>query len=159
MAIAATDQEIKEVNRKKAFLKRYKKTVAKIERLKIKLEELQNRMENIKAVSYSHEPRGSVRVTIDDLLADKVEYEKRIDKLKSLSIQYKAEITSVIDELEDTKDIDVLELSFIDCLDIDEVAMKMGYTTRYTIKLYSKAINKISLEGQYKDSICSVSVQ
>lgn len=142
-----TDEYIKEKNTKKAFLKRYKKTIVKIERLNMKIFEIENRMKNIKSVSYGQEPKGTVRVSMEDLLNDKIEYEKRIARLKDLSNKYKNEIAYVIDELEDIKEIEVLELSFIDCLDIEDVASKMGYTKRYTIKLYSKAINNISLEG------------
>ena len=111
----------------------------------IKIERLQEKLVNVKAIAINDEPKGGTSISQLDLLNDKIDYEKRLKKLKDLSVIYKEEITNVIDKLDDTKYIDVLELFFIDCLDFDDIANCLNFSVRYTITLYSKGIELISL--------------
>jgi uncharacterized protein Yka (UPF0111/DUF47 family) len=142
------DIDIQELEFKKRFLKRYKKNLALIERLNEKVDNLTNRIESIKSPIISDMPRGGVPVTKEDLIADKLETEERIERLKIKGKKYKGEILDIIDELDDTRYADILESFFIDCESLDNIADNMGYTLRHVIRLYSEAIISIDLECQ-----------
>ena len=130
---------------KKNYLKRYKKNQAKIKRLEEKIEYIDSKLTKVSSMPMNGEIRGSNGVSKEDLIIDKIDYEKRVEHLKTIGKQYKYEITSAIDSLDDTRHIDVLESFFIDCLTFDETAIRLGYTLRHTIALYSQAIDRIEI--------------
>ena len=94
------DQSIQEIEkRKKRSLKRYRKNLACIRRLEEKLVNLDERITAIKLPSLSGMPRGGTPVTLADLVSDKVDLEKRIEKLKAKSRNLKEAIYAEIDSL------------------------------------------------------------
>lgn len=139
------DFEIQERDRKKIFLKRYKKNVALIDRLYNKVEILDRRSETVKSPNYSGMPRGGTPITAFDLKDEKNDLLARIDRLKKKGEIYKSEILEVIDNLDDTRYAEVLESYFIDCKDLSEIAEEMGYSIRHVKSLYSKGIDSITL--------------
>jgi DNA-directed RNA polymerase specialized sigma subunit len=130
----------KAIEKKKKFLKRYKRNLACIDRLKIKLQNLDIKIKSAKSPNYSGMPRGGVPVTIEELLSDKVDLELRIEKLKSKKSDLKNKVLEEIDNLEDDRYVEVLESFFIDCKTHAEIAEDMGYQERHVIRLYSEAI-------------------
>lgn len=137
-----------EVSKKKKFLKRYRKNKSCIDRLEDKLTTLNNRIESVRSPSLSGMPRGGTPVTVDDLIADKIDLEKRIKRLKSKSRNLKEEIIDEIDTLDDPRYCEVLEAYFIDCLTIEEIADKEGYTERHMYRLYNEAVTALTVVGQ-----------
>lgn len=130
---------------KKAYLRRYKKNIELINRLNEKLEMLNDRMITVKSPNYSGMPRGGTPVTQEDLISEIVELEDRIRRLKDKSRKLKVEILSKIDEIEDSRYAEVLESYFIDCKDFGLIADETGYTIRHIIRLYTEAINTMSI--------------
>jgi hypothetical protein len=130
---------------KKAYLRRYKKNIELIDRLKDKLEMLNERLITIKSPNYSGMPRGGTPVTQDDLISEIMELEDRIKRLKDKSRKLKVEILSKIDEIEDSRYAEILESYFIDRKDFSCIAEDMGYNIRHVIRLYTEAINIMSL--------------
>lgn len=145
--------ECKEIEKKKAYLRRYKKNLAKIKRLEEKVEYINERMINLRAIRITDEPRGTTSISKAELLSDKIEYEERIERLKIKSRQLRKEIAEAIDTLEEVRHIDVLEAFFLDCLTFEEISEKLGYTLRHTIHLYSEGIKrtKISLDSHFEN--------
>lgn len=142
-------QEIESLRiKKKRSLKRYRKNLACIARLEIKLALLDDRITGLKSPSLSGMPRGGVPVKLEDLLSDKMDLEDRIKRLKAKSRGLKNEVCEEIDSLEDSRYCEVLELRFIDGLSFDEIAEEMGYTERHIINLYSEAITLLSVKDQ-----------
>lgn len=129
-----------EIDRKKRYLKRYRKNKACIAQLKNKLLFLNDRIEGLKAANISGMPRGGQPVRIEDLLSDKMILEKRIESLKVKGEELKVTILAEIDTLDDPRYTDVLERFFIDGLDFDTIADQIGYTERHVTRLYSEAI-------------------
>ena len=140
-----TPEMLAELEVKKKYLKRYKKNKALIDRLKIKVSILDERITSLRSPSLSGMPRGGNPVTAADLIAEKVDLEERIAKLSGRGLILKHEITDKIDELEESKYAEILESFFIDCKEFDEIAESMGYTERHVIRLYSEAILHITL--------------
>ena len=132
--------EIQEIERKKKFMKRYKKNKALIERLENKLALLEDRITSAKSPNYSGMPRGGTPVTTAELISDKIELEERIRRLKAKGKNLKTEVLDEIDRLDDVRYATVLEGFFIDCKSLEEIADNEGYTVRHVFRLYSEAI-------------------
>lgn len=138
---------VREIERKKKYLKRYKRNVAQIIRLKSKLSILNDRIYSLKSPTLSDMPRGGDPVTIADLISDKQDLEARIERLKVRGRKLKSEILDCIDGLDmDPKYAEVLESFFIDCKDFDQIADEMVFTERHVIRLYSDGIKAISIK-------------
>ena len=133
---------------KKRFLRRYQNNLACISRLEAKLVILDERIKSIKSPNFSGMPRGGVPVTLDDLLADKDDLERRIKKLKAKNRDLKRSVYEVIDTLEDSRYCEVLEAHFIDGLSIRDIAEETGYTERHVYTLYQEAIRLLSVLPQ-----------
>lgn len=134
---------IQAIEVKKRSLKRYKRNLLCIGRLEEKLESLDEKIKSIRSPNYSGMPRGGTPVTIEELLSNKVDLEKRIKRLKVKGRRLKNEILDEIDTLEDPRYCEVLEAYFIDCKNIGEIADEMGYTDRYIYDLYKDAIKEL----------------
>jgi hypothetical protein len=134
------DHKIQEINRKKRSLKRYKKNLACVGRLEDKLRSLDERRLSVKSPSLSGMPRGGIKVTNEDLTADRIDLEKRIKRLKDKGNRLRDQILEEIDSLEDPRYCEVLEAFFIECKSISDIAEDMGYTDRYIYDLYKDAV-------------------
>ena len=134
---------IQAIDVKKRSLKKYRRNLLCIGRLEEKLESLDEKIKSIRSPNYSGMPRGGTPVTIEELLSDKVDLEKRIKRLKVKGRRLKNEILDEIDTLEDPRYCEVLEAYFIDCKNIGEIADEMGYTDRYIYDLYKEAIKEL----------------
>ena len=143
-----TDQEIREIEQKKRSLKRYKKNLACISRLEDKLALLDNRITSVRSPNLSGMPRGGQPVSLDELLSDKIELEERIERLRKKSAGLKREILAEIDSLDDFRYCEILEAFFIECLSLEDIADRDGYTTRHVYRLYSEAVKELALYCQ-----------
>ena len=140
------DFEIQEIEKKKRSLKRYKKNNACIDRLEDKLFLLDERIKSVKSPNYSGMPRGGTPVTIEELLSDKLDLEKRIQRLKNKKSMLKDEILEEIDTLEDSRYVEILEAFFIDGISLEDIADNEGYTVRHVYRLYSEAVTILALK-------------
>lgn len=143
------DQQVRERNKKRE-LRRYKNNCSCIARLEEKLKNIESRLSSIKSPSFSGMPRGGIPVSPSDLVADKIELEERIERLKEKGKILKRDILEEIDSLENPRYCEVLEAYFIDGYSLEEIAEKEGYNDRHVYRLYSKAINLLIL----KDNEC-----
>lgn len=139
--------EIQEIKKKKRSLKRYRFSLACIGRLEDKLQLLEERIVRVKSPNYSGMPRGGTPVTIEELLSDKIDLEKRIEKLKKKSRGVKAQILDEIDSLEDYRHCEILEAYFIDCMTISQIAEEMGYTDVHIYNLYRDALVELTFNN------------
>lgn len=130
---------------KKQYLKRYRKNRALITRLYMKLEHLDGEIYKIKTTKFTDQPKGGRPLTINELISDKVDLEHRIELLEKKGREYKAEITRVIDTLDETRHAEILELFCIECLDFDFIADEMGYSRRHCERLYREAIDAVAM--------------
>lgn len=137
------DAEIQD--EKKRWLKRYKKNLACIVRLEEKCSILDDRMTSIKSPSLSGMPRGGTPVTSDDLIADKIELEERIRRLKDKGKIIKREILNAIDDLSDPRYSGILEAYFIEDRSFQEIAHELNYSEKSVVRLYSQGIRALVL--------------
>ena len=141
-----TEIESQEHEKKKTWLKRYRKNQALLDRLEEKLEKIDAKLYRLRSPSYSGMPRGGTAVTVEELLSDKVEMEERINKKAQEGKRIKKEILAKLDELEDPRHVEVLELFCIERKGFPEISDETGYTVRHVIRLYSEAIHLLSIK-------------
>lgn len=135
------------IEHKKRWLYRYKNNALKISRLSEKLLTLENRILSMKSPNYSGMPRGGTSVTIEELLSDKADLKKRIDRLTLKGIGIKQEILETIDSLEYPKQAEVLEYWFIQGYSVEQINEILCYSTTYIYRLYSRALKNIEIPG------------
>ena len=140
------NQEIQEIASKKRFLKRYRKNLNCIVRLEDKLALLDVKLNSVRSPNLSGMPRGGVPVTAADMVADKIDLENRIERLKEKGKRLKLEILEEIDSLDEPRYVAVLEGFFIDCLSMEAIAEYEGYTVRHVYSLYHDAVRALTLK-------------
>ena len=142
------NQEIQELENKKRFLKRYRKNYNCIVRLEGKLSLLDAKLNSVRSPNLSGMPRGGIPITDADLIADKIDLENRIKRLKEKGKKLKGEILEEIDSLDDPRYVAILEGFFIDCLSMEDIADNEGYTVRHVYTLYHDAVRTLTLNKQ-----------
>lgn len=131
---------------KKRYLNRYRKNITLIERLTDKRDNLEERITGLKSPVISDMPRGGTPVSKEDLIAEKAEIEDRIERLKAKGLDYKREILTVIDDLDDPRYAEVLELFYVKNKDVYEIAESTDYTVRHIYRLYHEAIDMVAID-------------
>ena len=138
-----SDLTIQDIDFKKRYLKRYRKNRALISRLQNKIINLDDRIKSIRSPGFSDMPRGGTPITKEDLTAEKVDIERRIERLELKGGNIKNDIIDIIDELEDPRYAEILESFLIDCKDFGDIAEDNGYSVRHVERLYSEAIKAV----------------
>ncbi|MDE1507327.1 sigma-70 family RNA polymerase sigma factor [Ligilactobacillus salivarius] len=134
-----TDNEFKH---NKAYLMQYRRMHTKIERLKDKLERLNERY-NLKGVSYSSQPSSTVTQTLDDILAQKEYIEGKISKLTGDAIKISNEIQDRLLDLDNQLEAEILDLYFLENHSLSEIANILCYSERQIERLYVKGIKHL----------------
>ena len=124
-----------EFKHNKAYLMRYRKIHTKIDRLKDKLNRLNERYD-LKGVSYSSEPSSSVKKTLDDVLAQKEYLENKIDEMVSESIDIRNEIAEKLLDLDNQLEATVLDFYFLERYSLNDIADELSYSDRQIERLY-----------------------
>lgn len=131
-----------EFKHNKAYLMRYRKIHTKIDRLKDKLNRLNERYD-LKGVSYSSEPSSSVKKTLDDVLAQKEYLENKIDEMVSESIDIRNEITEKLLDLDNQLEATVLDFYFLERYSLNDIADELSYSDRQIERLYVDGIMSV----------------
>ena len=140
--------EIKQIESKKRYLKRYKRNRLQVQRLEDKLITLNDRITSARSPNLSGMPRGGIPVTTADLIAEKQELEDRIKRLRDKGLRYRREILDEIDSLEDVRHSEILEYFFVDGLTPEEIADVIPCNVRTVYRLYSEAVKILSMRGE-----------
>lgn len=131
-----------EFKHNKAYLMRYRKIHTKIDRLKDKLNRLNERYD-LKGVSYSSEPSSSVKKTLDDVLAQKEYLENKIDEMVSESIDIRNEIAEKLLDLDNQLEATVLDFYFLEQYSLNDIADELSYSDRQIERLYVDGIMSV----------------
>ncbi len=135
-----------EFKHNKAYLMRYRKIHTKIDRLKDKLNRLNERYD-LKGVSYSSEPSSSVKKTLDDVLAQKEYLENKIDEMVSESIDIRNEIAEKLLDLDNQLEATVLDFYFLERYSLNDIADELSYSDRQIERLYVDGIMSVACQS------------
>ena len=130
---------------KKAWLNRYANQVRGIERLENKREILEERITSVRSPTLSGLPRGGTPITIEDLIADKLDIEDRILRLKDKARRVRREILDAIDDIEEVNLCEVMEGRYILLQSPEDLAESMGFNTRHIWRILSQGVEAIQI--------------
>ena len=131
-----------EFKHNKAYLMRYRKIHMKIDRLKDKLNRLNERYD-LKGVSYSSEPSSSVKKTLDDVLAQKEYLENKLNKLIDESYNIRNDIMDKLLDLDNQLEATVLDFYFLEQYSLNDIADELSYSDRQIERLYIDGIMSV----------------
>lgn len=129
----------------KRFLRRYEYNEDRIKELEEEIEVLQERATSISSPQLSDMPRGGVKKTKEDIIAEIDILERRVDRLIVKRRALKEEILDVIDEVADVKYCRILELYYIELKTLEQIAEEMNYSDHWIRELFYKAIQAVVL--------------
>lgn len=136
---------LKERERKKKYLKRYKNNKFCIIRLRNKLESIECKITSVKSASYSCMPKAQLSKTTSDLIAEKIDLEKRILKLERKGKKLKEATYDIIDSISEPDLVEVMECLFIDSNSFEDAADILRISNRQLHRKYSIALDLIEL--------------
>ena len=129
------------------YLKSYRWIEAEIMSDEERLARLDARLYTPGAVRISDMPRGGKPVTMESLVAEKIELQERINE-KCIR---RSEILRSIERMSAERDRLILKLRFVDNLTHDEIAERVGYSPRQARRYYEIALARfrmLSIDGQ-----------
>lgn len=131
-----------EFKHNKAYLMRYRKIHTKIDRLKDKLNRLNERYD-LKGVSYSSEPSSTVTQTLDDIIAQKEYLQNKLNKLIDESYNIRNDIMDKLLDLDNQLEATVLDFYFLEQYSLNDIADELSYSERQIERLYIDGIMSI----------------
>lgn len=126
----------------KNYLMQYRRIHTKIDRLRNKLNRLNERYD-LKGVTYSSQPSCSIPQTLDDVLAQKEYVENKLSKLTRQSIEIRNEIQDKLLDLDNQLEAEVLDLYFLERYSLTEIADTLCYSVRQIERLYADGIMSV----------------
>lgn len=128
----------------KRYLKRYKKNREMIGWLIRRKDKLADQIEGLKSPVISDMPRGGDRKSKEDLIAEKIDIERRIQRLEAKGGRLRSETLDAIDDLDNYHQAEVLERYLVGCEEFCEIADRMNFSERHVVRLYTEGVGKIA---------------
>ncbi|WP_225439396.1 sigma factor-like helix-turn-helix DNA-binding protein [Ligilactobacillus agilis] len=116
----------------------------KIERLEEKLKVLTDRYE-LKAQTYSDEPKGGRPATLEDMVIQKEKLESRIAVYYSKSRAIRDRFEKAAEKMDNQTEAKILDYYFFEGMTLEQIADELGYTVRHVSRLYHHGLSVIDL--------------
>lgn len=120
------------------YLESYKWINGEIEDDEERLARLDARLYAPGAVKISDMPRGGQPITMESLVAEKIELQDRINA----KCQERKQILDAIERMPNARDRLILKYRFVDGLTHDEVAEKISYSNMQVRRYYEAALER-----------------
>lgn len=120
------------------FLESYKWLNGEIEDDEERLARLDARLYTPGAIKISDMPKGGQPITMESLVAEKMELQERINA----KCQERKKILDAIERMTNARDRMILKCRFVDDLTHDEVAEKINYSNMQTRRYYEAALER-----------------
>lgn len=128
-----------EAEKTKKILGRYKKLLRMAETLDRQARELGDRAETTESKKISDMPRGGKHATMEDLLAEKADLERRRDGLLKKAEEEKTKVQQYIDSVESERHNHLLYGLYLQDKSVEEIADAEGYSVRQEWRIYKEA--------------------
>lgn len=128
-----------EAEKVKKILGKYKKLMRMAETLDRQARELGDRAEAMGSKKIYDMPRGGKRVTMEDLLAEKADLERRRNGLLKRALEEKTKVQQYIDRVESEKHNRLLYGLYLQDMSVEDVADAEGYSVRQEWRIYKEA--------------------
>lgn len=128
-----------EAEKTKKILGRYKMLMGMAETLDRQARELGDRAEATGSKKISDMPRGGKHATMEDLLAEKADLERRRDGFLKKAEEEKPKVQQYIDRVESERHNHLLYGLYLQDKSVEEIADAEGYSVRQEWRIYKEA--------------------
>ncbi len=128
-----------EAEKTKKILGRYKMLMGMAETLDRQARELEDRAETTGSKKISDMPRGGKHATMEDLLAEKADLERRRDGFLKKAEEEKPKVQQYIDSVESERHNHLLYGLYLQDKSVEEIADAEGYSVRQEWRIYKEA--------------------
>lgn len=128
-----------EAEKTKKILGRYKKLLRMAKTLDRQARELGDRAETTGSKKISDMPRGGKHATMEDLLAEKADLERRRDGFLKKAEKEKPKVQQYIDRVESERHNHLLYGLYLQDKSVEEIADAEGYSVRQEWRIYKEA--------------------
>lgn len=138
---------------KKKWLLEYRKLEQNIERDMEELQRLESRAEKITSM-VSDMPKGGNQGDRLQLAVDRIcELEERLNGKIDAAVKRRKEMEAAITTVEDKTLQLLLQYRYIDGMTWEQIAVKMNYDYRWTLRLHGRALTRLTIESHIKSMI------
>ena len=135
----------------KEFLRRAREVDRRVDEAQERVDWLRARLEAGRMSQITGMPRGGGADWTET--ADKlIELEQRVNARTRELVRCKLAAIDAIDAVEEARLREVLELYYIDGMTWEQVAQRMGLDLRWVFRLHGKALQKIKVPEELKES-------
>lgn len=144
----------------KEYLKRIKTLDVKIKNKKLEIEDIENKMRGVEAISYGERTSGrfNIKSPQEKLVAKLVDYQEELNECVNELAEHKKQAMLLIDKMENAEYIDVIYKRYFQYMKWEQIAVDMNYSYRGILKIHRKALVKFNdiLESVHKSSHSNV---
>ncbi len=133
-----------ENDKKKEYLRKYRRHGRKINRISSEIEEIRS-MKLYPSMNNDGMPHGSDQNDLSDYAAELTEKENRLYQEGVEQVKAYKDITYKIDQLEDENERDVLFYYYIKGFTWWEIAKEMGYSERQIHRFHGNALKNLQI--------------
>jgi hypothetical protein len=129
----------------KKALQRYGELKKICDSLQRKAEVLDDQIRTVHSRQITDMPRGGAAVTIEDLIAEKDDLERRIWKFSMYADEEKKTVQGYIDTVISEKHNELLTMHFIRLMSVSEIAIRKHYSERHAWRIYKEALGMVRM--------------
>ena len=126
------------------YLNGYRWAVENIKMLSERLATLNSKLYNVDSPVITDMPRGGVGLDTADLLSDKLNIEQELLERLEYGLDLKSEVVKLIRTVNDPKLRMILEMKYLDFMNIGEIASRLGYSSNHISRLHNEAIDSLN---------------
>lgn len=109
-------------------------------------------MYKVNGGSISEMPKSGQPFGIDEVIAEKDELERRINKFLEQARQQRKEVQNLIDTVISPKHNDFLTMYFIRLMSVEEISSNLKYNDRHAWRVFRESITMVSENCNEKES-------
>lgn len=142
--VQQTERVMTENDKKKKYLRGYRKHGKRIKRIEAEIEEIRTMKQN-PSMSNDGMPKGTNTSDLSDYAAELDELEQQLYQEGVEKVKAYKDISWKINQLEDEDERDVMFYKYIKGLKWWEIAQIMDYSESWIYELHGRALKKINL--------------
>ena len=123
------------------FLNSYRWRMEEAQILRDRIDDLEDQLTGIRAQKITDMPRGGQPITMESLVAEKIELQERINAKNSR----RRAILESIETMRSERDRRVLKLHFVDGMTHEQVAERINYSVTQTRRYYETALEHFDM--------------
>lgn len=134
-----------ENDKKKEYLKSYKKLCDKLKSLEDQLQSLREVEQSAKIMKLSDMPKAHKQTDLSDVMVKIEAIYTKIIRLRAECLDKKLEIESNIADMENGVEADILRKRYLEFKTWEQICVEIGYSWRQTHYIHSRALSNFNI--------------